>query len=568
MQRNRAFVSLTLILALVVALFGIFHYAGMIFVKVVQADKSLIDNELLENPENEKFARLAEKAAQVGSVRIIVGLRDTDSLFNFQPEGDLEKSASKAQRASIRRMSDAFIAKTAGFQTSDIKQFRYIPYLAMKVDANTLHFIKEMPEVKSLDEDLISAPNLSESVPLVSAPQAWTAGFTGLGQTVAVLDTGVDKNHDFLAGKVVSEACYSTTDPFVSRSLCPNGASSSTAAGSGLHCATSIGNCVHGTHVAGIVAGKNNSANFYGVAKDASIISIQVYSEFESYFCGGNTSCALSFTSDQMLGLERVYALRNTRRIAAVNLSLGEGQYTSNCDDNPLKATVDNLRSVGIATIISSGNNGYANALNNPACISTTISVGSSIDTGTSVNNASGFSNRASFLSLYAPGQTITSSYPGNTYGSLNGTSMAAPHIAGAWAILKQKSPGASVNEISNVLASTGVPVTMNGITKSRIKIDAALNALSSPTAATVSIGGKVQTANGENIYKARVTLLDTSNGETYTATTNPFGNFSIAEIPVGETYILSVNHKLYRFEPQSLTLLQANNEMNIVALP
>ena len=51
--------------------------------------------------------------------------------------------------------------------------------------------------------DELSAPTLAESVPLIGGPAAWAAGYTGAGWTVAVLDTGIDKTHPFLAGKVI-----------------------------------------------------------------------------------------------------------------------------------------------------------------------------------------------------------------------------------------------------------------------------------------------------------------------------------------------------------------------------
>ncbi|WP_162176309.1 S8 family serine peptidase [Candidatus Magnetobacterium casense] len=93
-----------------------------------------------------------------------------------------------------------------------------------------------------------------------------------------------------------------------------------------------------------------------------------------------------------------------------------------------------------------------------------------------SSDNVSNFSNSAGFLSLLAPGSSINSSVPGGGYDTWNGTSMAAPHVAGAWVILKQLTPSATVTDILNILVSTGVTITdaRNGISKPRIQIDRA----------------------------------------------------------------------------------------------
>jgi len=158
----------------------------------------------------------------------------------------------------------------------------------------------------------------------------------------------------------------------------------------------------------------------------------------------------------------------------------GTGRFTSPCDTGAVqsagKVIIDNLRSVGIVTVIASGNEGFIDGLSFPACISTAVSVGST----TKSDVVSSFSNSASFLSLLAPGESITSSVPGGAFAVESGTSAAAPHVAGAWAILKQAKPAATVSQILTALTSTGVPITdpKNGLTKPRIRVNLALQNL------------------------------------------------------------------------------------------
>jgi subtilisin family serine protease len=418
----------------------------------------------------------------------------------FQPEGKLAAALVQTQRDLIALSQDEVLYQLSSHYVTGVKRFKYIPYMAMEVDEAALVELQQIPTVTSIQEDVPVPPTLLQSVPLINANDVWAAGYDGSGVAVAVLDTGVDKTHGFLdAGKVVSEACYSTNSThYGSTSLCPGGVPESTAVGSGVNCDTTDipgSGCKHGTHVAGIAAGTGGTEGLEGVAPGANVIAIKVFSRFTGTNCSPGTSpCVLSYPSDQIKGLERVYELRSTYNIAAANMSLGGGEYPNQsvCDsDNAAtKAAIDNLRSVTIATVISSGNDGYTNALGAPGCISTAVSVGATDD----ADVVASFSNSASFLDLLAPGVSITSSTPGNNYETWPGTSMAAPHVAGAWALLTHAQPSATTDDILSALVRTGVPVTdtrggAGNRVKPRIDVLAAYNSLGGGSVCTKPTG-------------------------------------------------------------------------------
>lgn len=425
---------------------------------------------------------LAVEAQAAGQVRVIVGL-ETD--VPFLPEGlQTGTQAVATQRRNIALAQERLLTDLEGTRAQLNRRFETLPFMALTMDVEALKRLRSVEGIRSVELDVAVPPTMSSSNPVIGSPAAWSAGYTGTGQAVAVLDTGVDSGHPFftnIGNKVVSEACYSsnTND---STSLCPGGVESSTAVGSGSHCSGSISGCDHGTHVAGTAAGDDGSGPHFGVGRGANLIAMQVFSRFDTTSaCGLSVPCVLSYTSDQIAALERVFALRNTYDIAAVNMSLGGGQYSSEADCDAAnvsrKAAIDSLRSVGIATVISAGNNGYTSSLGAPGCISSAIAVGATTDS----DAVASFSNISSFVDLVAPGVSITSSVPGTGTGTKNGTSMSAPHVAGAFAVLKQAAPQAGVQELLNALQSTATSVddqrsggSVTGL--HRINLDQAVN--------------------------------------------------------------------------------------------
>ena len=422
---------------------------------------------------------LMARATQRGELRIIVGMGG-----GFQPEGGLSDAAAATQRGRIAAGQEALMKTLVA--PANVTRFETIPFVAMTVTPDDLRRLLSDSRVDTVEEDVAVPPTLGDSVPLVDTRKLWRRGVEGNGQSVAILDTGVRFRHlafrDRSGRKAVASACFSSNSA-ISSSLCPNGNDQMIRrrnGRAGVDCDTAINGCGHGTHVAGIAAGffpRNN-----GMARRADIVPIQVFSRFGSPNCGGNPPCALSFTSDQIKGLEQVMRWRNRYNIAAANMSLGGGQFFAPCDGNQPSQTaiIENLRSRGVATVIASGNSFFDGSVGAPACISSAITVGST----TKADDLSSFSNHATMVDVLAPGSSILSAdADGNRRAlrTLSGTSMATPHVAGAVALLKSDKPGASVDEIERALECTGKGVSRMSLPRPRISMFDALRELRNP---------------------------------------------------------------------------------------
>jgi subtilisin family serine protease len=430
-------------------------------------------------------SRLLSKIQQNGAVRVLIkvktpgyeGLANSSQRYKVLAPNEVaapqQRDADKNLASAINLAADTALA---GVPTSSVKRlhtFSTIPFVAASVTREGLDALYNNENVLLVQEDKLyppgeiiksegdpTPPNINSNLTQIGATSAWAQGYTGSGWYVAILDTGIRRTHEFFSGKTIVEGCFSSKyegyNP--NGTLCPNGTNEMYGTGAAAHYSTDAS--WHGTHVAGIAAGYKSDGTVGGVAKDAGVIAVQVFSDgFVGY-----SSTILSYGSDQIRGLEYLYSIRGQYSIAAANMSLGSDGYSSACDEEAIKAIIDNLRSVGIATVISSGNDSYCSAVGSPGCVSTAVTVGA-------VNSSDGtasFSNwQVGMVDVFAPGVSIYSSIGSSDtdYANYSGTSMAAPHVAGAWVLAKQRLNSAGVSQIQSAFTSTAKTVTFGTCT-------------------------------------------------------------------------------------------------------
>ncbi|TDC52103.1 hypothetical protein E1212_09685 [Jiangella ureilytica] len=280
------------------------------------------------------------------------------------------------------------------------------------------------PAIEKVWLDARVRPALSESVPQIGAPEAWADGYDGTGVTVAVLDTGYDPAHPDLAGRVTQAADFSGTT---------------------VHDVNG-----HGTHVAATVAGTGAGSGGArrGVAPGAGLLIGKVIGDDGT----GQNSWLIE-------GME--WAVAQGADIVSMSLS---SEVTDGTD--PLSQAVNDLTAAsGTLFVAAAGNEGPgATSVRAPGVADAALSVGA-VDKS---DVLAGFSSRGPRFrdnavkpEITAPGVAIVAARAAGTslgdpvdalYTSLNGTSMATPHVSGAAALLLQRHPDWTAAELKRAL--------------------------------------------------------------------------------------------------------------------
>ncbi|MFC7719364.1 S8 family peptidase [Nonomuraea recticatena] len=418
-----------------------------------------------------------------------------------RPEEKLEEGLAVAEGTSrvIVELTDAAqtapVAAQAAAQDAQVvlqpeAQPAAQPFIVVEGTAEELAKLAEDPRVASIHRDRAYPPTAISSLPVIGADKAHAEGRTGAGQAVAILDTGIDRDHPFFGGRIVAEACFSSTEYDGVESLCPNGQSQMTGTGAAdseyAKCLVGGENlCEHGTHVAGIAAGQG------GVAPGASIVAVQVFSRVNDEDACGAAACLMAFESSLRLAVDHVASLAPATPIAAMNLSLGGQLSDTSCDTSEegqvFKPKIDDLLAKGVATVVAAGNE-YFEGTTFPACVSSAVAVGAS-DNG---DHIADFSNTGPLLDLFAPGVDIESSVPDDAMATHSGTSMAAPHVAGALAVLKAAFPDQAIGALVEKLKTSGRPFSYQagGVQVTTPRLDLAAAASGAAPQPTVSQSG------------------------------------------------------------------------------
>ncbi len=180
----------------------------------------------------------------------------------------------------------------------------------------------------------------------------------------------------------------------------------------------------HGTHVAGIIASRNET--YRGVAPESTLASVKALNSN-----GGG------YSSDVVAGIE--WCNKNAARlnISVISMSLGCGgascvHYTTYCEQDLTSQAINDSYNRNISVFIASGNSGWTDGISNPSCVEKSIPIGGLTETNTIAYN------RGNLLKILAPATSIRSTTLGGAWTSLSGTSMATPHAAAVAAIMQQ----------------------------------------------------------------------------------------------------------------------------------
>ncbi len=300
-----------------------------------------------------------------------------------------------------------------------IHQYRLIPAIAVSVPNNAIPSLKSNPDIERVERDYelnITADSLPWGVDRINAEYVWSGvdGGTdvvrgrddGSGVNISIIDTGIDYRHPDLAPNYRGGYDFVNDDD---DPLDDNG---------------------HGTHCAGIIAAADNDNGIVGVAPGANLYAIKAMD-----------SEGRGYVSDVIAGIE--WSVKHKMDI--ISMSIG-----STVDSRALREACDRAYKAGVLLVASSGNRGTG-TVTYPGRYDSVIAV-AAVDR---TDKRASFSGTGPEVELAAPGVKIYSTYIGNKYAVMSGTSMACPHVTGTAALIMHAYPDYTNEQVRELLHAT-----------------------------------------------------------------------------------------------------------------
>lgn len=342
----------------------------------------------------------------------------TDRYYLITSSKDEAKNAANEVGGKLESFADGVAVITV-----DIPVHKFLGVFGVKSapeEIKTKRSVLKKEAVYSLAETKAPAKNTDFDLEWywnsIKMKNTYKNNITGKGVLVAVIDSGCQINHSDIRGNIYGY--YNAADPSRPKDV------------------TDISG--HGTHVAGIIAAEDNGRGIVGIAPDASLFIIKASNDKDGRF----------YTSDIIRGINKAIDVGAD----VINMSFGGYVYNEDLEDAVNRASNNG------ALCIAAAGNGSTNKAYYPAAYKACISVASCDSNG----KLSAFSNYGDLVDIVAPGEDIWSLYLNNDYGTLSGTSMAAPMVSGVAALiygndltLKRTNTRSSRDKVASVILST-----------------------------------------------------------------------------------------------------------------
>lgn len=378
------------------------------------------------------------------------------------------RNAVRAIESVERRVESRILALDRSAEVG----WRYRHVLAgfsVSVPAELVDDLQQLPEIVAVYPSVTYRPLLSKTPGDIGATELWGSGVgenRGRGIKVGVIDDGIDAAHPFFdpsgfttpPGFPRGQTDFTSAKVIVARAFPPR-------RGGWVHASKPFDpvHSFHGTHVAGIAAGNERTQTPVGGGAVETISGVAPLAQVGNYK-------ALTIPTAAGLGLngnspELVAAIEAAVEdgMDVINLSLGQPEVPPGRD--VVAKALDSAATAGVVPVVAAGNDfdTFGNGgLSSPGSAEQAITVAAS---GGSKPRQAPFSSggptplgNAFKPDLTAPGVSVLSAHPmrDSGYGRLSGTSMAAPHVAGAAALLRERHPGWTVEQIKSALVVTG----------------------------------------------------------------------------------------------------------------